>query len=222
MKVGVLGTGAVGRAVAGRLSGLGHEVVVGTRDPADTAGREEYAAWAAEHPAVGLASFADAADGADLVVNAAGGDVSLGILEQAAAGLDGKVLIDISNPLDHSQGFPPRLFVKDDDSLAEQIQRAHPGARVVKTLNTMNNSVMVDPRQLGEPTTVFVSGDDAEAKTVVTGLLEEMGHQDVIDLGGLETARGAEMWLPLWIRIAMSLGGSDFNIRVVRGPSLEG
>ena len=88
----------------------------------------------------------------------------------------------------------------------------------MKTLNTMNNSVMVDPRQLGEPTTVFVSGDDADAKATVTGLLEEMGHQDVLDLGGLETARGAEMWLPLWIRIAMSLGGSDFNIRVVRGP----
>ena len=132
------------------------------------------------------------------------------------------MLLDISNPLDHSQGFPPRLFVKDDDSLSEQIQRAHPAALVVKTLNTMNNSIMVDPQQLGEPTTVFVSGDDADAKATVTGLLEEMGHQDVLDLGGLETARGAEMWLPLWIRIAMSLGGSDFNIKVVRGRSLDG
>ncbi len=221
MRVAVLGTGAVGRAVAGRLSGLGHHVTVGTRDPGRTAGREEYAAWATEHDGVGLASFADAAAGAQLVVNASGGDVSLGILEQAAAGLADKVLLDLSNPLDHSQGFPPRLFVKDDDSLAEQIQRAHPDARVVKTLNTMNNSVMVDPQSLAEPTTVFVSGDDADAKAIVTGLLEEMGHQDVLDLGGLETARGAEMWLPLWIRIATSLGGSDFNIRVVRGPSLS-
>jgi len=218
----VLGTGAVGRAVAGRLAGLGHEVTIGTRDPDDTAGREEYAAWAAEHGDVRLATFADASADAELVVNAAGGDVSLGILEQAGEHLDGKVLLDISNPLDHSQGFPPRLFVKDDDSLAEQIQRAHPAARVVKTLNTMNNSIMVEPQSLGEPTTVFVSGDDADAKATVTGLLEEMGHQDVIDLGALETARGAEMWLPLWIRIAMSLGGSDFNIRVVRGPSLGG
>ena len=218
----MLGTGAVGRAVAGRLAGLGHEVTIGTRDPDDTAGREEYAAWAAEHGDVRLATFADASADAELVVNAAGGDVSLGILEQAGEHLDGKVLLDISNPLDHSQGFPPRLFVKDDDSLAEQIQRAHPAARVVKTLNTMNNSIMVEPQSLGEPTTVFVSGDDADAKATVTGLLEEMGHQDVIDLGALETARGAEMWLPLWIRIAMSLGGSDFNIRVVRGPSLGG
>lgn len=217
-----MGTGAVGRAVAGRLAVLGHDVVVGTRDPEDTGSREEYAAWAAEHDGVRLAAFAAAADGAELVVNAAGGDVSLGVLEQAATHLAGTVVLDLSNPLDHSQGFPPRLFVKDDDSLAEMIQRAHPAARVVKTLNTMNNSVMVDPAQLGEPTTVFVSGDDAEAKATVTALLEEMGHQDVLDLGDLSTARGAEMWLPLWIRIAMSLGGSDFNIRVVRGPSHRG
>lgn len=217
----MLGTGAVGRAVAGRLAGLGHDVAVGTRDPAATAGREEYAGWAAEHPGVRLLSFAEAAAEAELVVDAAGGDVSLGILEQAAEGLRGKVLLDISNPLDHSQGFPPRLFVKDDDSLAERIQRAHPDAKVVKSLNTMNNTVMVDPQALGEPTTVFVSGDDAAAKTTVTALLRELGHEDVLDLGDLSTARGAEMWLPLWVRIAMSLGGADFNIKVVRGPSLS-
>ena len=220
MRVGVLGTGPVGRAVAGRLAGLGHDVTMGTRDPEDTAGREDYAAWAAEHGGVRLDTFAEAAAGAELVVNAAGGDVSLAILDSAGAGnLAGKVLLDISNPLDHSQGFPPRLFVKDDDSLAETIQRAHPDAKVVKSLNTMNNSVMVDPQQLGEDTSVFVSGDDADAKAVVTELLRSMGHGDVIDLGGLETARGAEMWLPLWIRLAMALGGSDFNIKVVRGPS---
>jgi predicted dinucleotide-binding enzyme len=221
MRIAVLGTGAVGRAVAGRLAGLGHELSVGTRDPAETGGREEYAAWSAEHPGVRLVTFAEAAADAELVVNAAGGDVSLGILEQAAAGLDGKVLLDISNPLDHSQGFPPSLFVKDDDSLAEMIQRAHPDAKVVKTLNTMNNSVMVDPQALGEPTTVFVSGDDPDAKATVTALLRELGHEDVLDLGDLSTARGAEMWLPLWIRIAMALGGADFNIKVVRGPSIR-
>jgi predicted dinucleotide-binding enzyme len=221
LNIAVLGTGEVGRAVGGRLAEVGHQVTIGTRDPEDTAARAEYAGWQAQHPKVGLAGFGDAAAGAELVVNASGGEVSLDILEQAgAANLAGKVLMDISNPMDHTHGFPPRLFVKDDDSLAEMIQRAHPQARVVKTLNTMNNSVMVDPQRLGEPTTVFVSGDDAEAKATVTGLLEELGHQDVIDLGPLESARGAEMWLPLWIRIAMSLGGSDFNVKVVRGPSL--
>ena len=130
------------------------------------------------------------------------------------------MLLDISNPLDHSQGFPPRLFVKDDDSLAEMIQRAYPDARVVKSLNTLNNALMADPQRLGEDTTVFVSGDDAEAKRIVTELLVSMGHGDVIDLGGLETARGAEMWLPLWIRLAMAFGGADFNLKIVRGPSL--
>jgi 8-hydroxy-5-deazaflavin:NADPH oxidoreductase len=223
VRIAVLGTGPVGRAVAGRLSELGHEVTVGTRDPAGTTGREEYAAWAAGHHGVNTATFADAAAGAELVVNASGGDVALGILEAAGAeNLAGKVLLDISNPLDGSDGFPPTLFVKDDDSLAEMIQRAHPDARVVKSLNTMNNALMVDPQRLGEDTTVFVSGDDAEAKATVTELLRQLGHGDVIDLGDISTARGPEMWLPLWIRLNLALGGNDFNIKVVRGPSLRG
>jgi predicted dinucleotide-binding enzyme len=223
LQIAVLGTGPVGRAIAGRLAALGHEVTVGTRGPEQTAAREEYAAWSAEHPAVGLATFAEAAAGAELVVNAAGGDVSLGILESAGGdNLAGKVLLDISNPLDGSSGFPPQLFVQGDDSLAETIQRAHPDTKVVKSLNTMNNRVMADPQRLGEETSVFVSGDDADAKALVTALLRSMGHGDVIDLGGLETARGAEMWLPLWVRLAVALGGSDFNIKVVRGPALTG
>jgi predicted dinucleotide-binding enzyme len=223
LKIAVLGTGPVGRAVAGRLAELGHEVTIGTRDPQDTAGRDKYAAWSADHPAVRLSTFAEAAAGADLVVNASGGDVSLGILESAGDdNLAGKVLLDISNPLDGSKGFPPTLSVSNDDSLGEMIQRAFPDARVVKSLNTMNNSVMVDPQRLGEDTTVFVSGDDPEAKATVTDLLRQLGHGDVIDLGGIDTARGPEMWLPLWIRINLALGGNDFNIKVVRGPSLRG
>lgn len=218
----MLGTGAVGRAIAGRLDDLGHDVAMATRDPATTAGRDDHAGWAAAHPGVRLVAFLGAADGADLVVNALGGDVTLSVLEEVGEGLAGRVLMDVSNPLDHSRGFPPRLFVKDDDSLAEQVQRAHPDARVVKTLNTMNNAVMVDPGRLGEETTVFVSGDDVDAKATVTALLHEIGHTDVLDLGALETARGAEMFVVLWVRTAMALGGSDFNIRVVRGPALRG
>ena len=149
MRIAVLGTGPVGRAVAARLAQLGHEVTIGTRDPTDTAGRDEYAAWATEAAsrggAVGLSTFAEAAAGAELVVSASGGDVTLGILESAGAdNLAGKVLLDISNPLDGSH-FPPQLFVKDDDSLAETIQRTHPDAKVVKSLNTMNNQVMATP-----------------------------------------------------------------------------
>jgi len=221
MKISVLGTGAVGRAVAGRLDELGHDVSMATRDPAATAARDDHADWATVHPGVRLLAFGEAASGADLVVNALGGDIVLGVLEEVGPDLVGRVLVDLSNPLDHSHGFPPRLFVKDDDSFAEQLQRAHPGARVVKTLNTMNNAVMVDPGRLGESTTVFVSGDDASAKATVVALLRELGHTDVIDLGGLETARGSEMFLALWVRTAVALGGSDFNIKVVRGPSLR-
>jgi predicted dinucleotide-binding enzyme len=226
MKIAVLGTGPVGRALAGRLAEVGHDVTVGTRDPEGTLARTDddgnatYAAWQAEHPNIQLETFADAAAAAEVVVNACGGDIALGVLDQAGdANLAGKVLVDVSNPLDHSQGFPPGLFVKDTDSLAEQIQRAHPDARVVKTLNTMNNEVMVRPAALGASTTVFVSGDDAAAKAVVTGLLESFGHDDVLDLGDLATARGAEMFLPLWIRLRLALGDNAFNIKVVRGPA---
>ena len=181
-------------------------------------GTPPYAAWQADHPAVRLAPFAEAAAGGDLVVNATGGGASLDALDRAgAANLAGKVLLDVANPLDFSQGFPPSLLVKDTDSLAEQIQRAFPAARVVKSLNTMTAAVMVDPGRVGGGDhTVFVSGDDADAKQTVVDLLESMGHTDVIDLGGLSTARGAEMYVPLWLRIMGAVGTPSFNIKVVR------
>jgi predicted dinucleotide-binding enzyme len=225
MKIAVLGTGSVGRALAGRLDGLGHEVVVGTRDPEATLARTEpdamgtspYAAWAAEHADVRLATFSDAAAEADLVVNATNGDASLEVLTAAGAEhLAGKPLLDIANPLDFSQSFPPSLSVSNTDSLGEQVQRAFPEAKVVKALNTLNASLMVEPKTLGESSTVFVSGDDATAKATVVSLLETFGHDDVIDLGGLETARGTEMLLPLWVRLMSALGTAEFNIKVVR------
>jgi predicted dinucleotide-binding enzyme len=173
--------------------------------------------WLHAHPGVGLAGFAEAAADAELVVLATGGGVALDVLAQAGAGaLDGKPLLDLSNPLDFSQGFPPTLFVKDTDSLAEQIQRAYPAVRVVKSLNTLTAALMVDPRSLRESSTVFVAGDDAEAKATVVGLLESFGHDDVLDLGDLTAARGTEMWLPLWLRIMQSLGTAQFNLKVVR------
>ena len=143
------------------------------RTEPDVMGNPPFPAWAQAHPQVSVAPFADAAAGADLVVNATSGSASLPALEAAgAANLAGKVVLDISNPLDFSAGFPPTLFVKDTDSLAEQIQRAFPEAKVVKSLNTMTANLMVHPRQLaGGDHTVFVSGDDAEAKQTVTELL---------------------------------------------------
>lgn len=225
MDIAVLGTGMVGQALAGGLSRLGHSVTVGTRDPASTLARTEpdgmgdppFAAWHADHPGVGIATFAEAAAGAELVVLAGNGFAAIDMLTAAGADhLAGKTVLDISNPLDFSAGFPPSLFVKDTDSLAEQIQAAFPEARIVKSLNTLTARLMVEPGLLVEATTVFVSGDDADAKATVTELLTAFGHQDVIDLGGIETARGTEMLLPLWLRTMGALGTDLFNIKVVR------
>jgi predicted dinucleotide-binding enzyme len=212
MQIAVLGTGTVGRTIAPRLAELGHVVRLGTRDPATTRARE---GWS-ELPGVELHTFAEATVGADLVVHAGNGASALDLLAQAGD-LAGVVLLDISNPLDFSAGFPPTLSVKDTDSLGEQVQRAFPGTRVVKSLNTLTAELMAHPDRLPEPTSVFVSGDDADAKRLVSGLLAELGHRDVIDLGGIETSRGVEMWLPLWLRLMGSLGTAEFNIKVVRG-----
>jgi predicted dinucleotide-binding enzyme len=211
MHIAVLGTGMVGRTIAPRLAELGHVVRLGTRDPGTTRAREEWS----ELPGVELLTFAEATTGADLVVHAGNGASALDLLAQAGD-LTGVVLLDISNPLDFSAGFPPTLSVKDTDSLGEQVQRAFPDARVVKSLNTLTAELMAHPDRLPEPTSVFVSGDDADAKHLVTGLLTELGHRDVIDLGGIETSRGVEMWLPLWLRLMGSLGTAEFNLKVVR------
>lgn len=225
MDIAVLGTGMVGRTIATRLHELGHSVVLGTRDPQATAARTEpdqmgnapFSTWRSTHPGIELATFADAAAGAELVVNASSGGATVEVVRQAGTdNLNGKVLLDISNPLDFSAGFPPTLSVKDTDSLAEQVQRTFPGVKVVKALNTLTASLMVDPKALGQSSTIFVSGDDARAKALVVELLESFGHDDVIDLGALETARGAEMFLPLWLRLMGALGTGQFNIKVVR------
>ncbi|WP_457256200.1 NADPH-dependent F420 reductase [Pedococcus sp. P5_B7] len=218
MKIAVLGTGSVGQALAGRLLELDHDVVVGTRDPDTTRSRSEsFGSWLDAHPAASLATFAEAAAASELVVNATSGPGALPALESAGAdNLAGKVVIDISNPLDFSAGFPPTLFVKDTDSLAEQIQRTFPEARVVKTLNTLTASLMVNPADLGADSSVFVSGNDEAAKATVTELLQSFGHTDVIDLGDITTARGPEMLLPVWLRLMGALGTSSFNFKIVR------
>jgi predicted dinucleotide-binding enzyme len=226
MKIAVLGTGMVGQALAGRLAELGHDVTVGTRDIAATMARTEpdgmgnppYSAWAAARPAVRLATFAEAAENAELLVNATSGDVSIAALEAAGAdNLAGKILIDIANPLDFSRGFPPTLFVKDTDSLGEQIQAAFPQLKVVKALNTLTAALMVNPALLADGQhSVFVSGNDVDAKKTVVGLLESFGHTDVIDLGDITTARGTEMLLPVWLRLMGALNTPMFNFKIVR------
>jgi len=226
MKIAVFGTGTVGPAVAGALAKLGHDVVIGTRDPQATLARTEagpmggvpFSQWHAEHGDITLTTFAEAAAGSEIVVNATNGTGSLDALNAAGAdNLAGKVIVDIANPLDFSQGFPPSLNPVNTDSLGEQIQRAFPDARVVKTLNTMNAGVMADPASVaGGDHSVFVSGNDTDAKTVVAGLLADLGHRDIIDLGDITTARGTEMLLPIWLRLWGAFGNADFNFKIAR------
>ncbi|WP_042412796.1 NADPH-dependent F420 reductase [Streptacidiphilus anmyonensis] len=213
MKIAVLGTGEVGRTLATRLAGLDHEVTMGSRTADNTAAKEWAEANAAAH-----GTFADAAAGADLVVNATGGLVSLAALTAAGAeNLRGKVVVDVSNPLDFSEGFPPKIVTPDGVSAAEQLQRAFPEARVVKTLNTMNNAVMVDPSRVPGHHNVFLSGDDAEAKAEVSALLQSFGWADdqILDLGDLTSARSVEQLVGLWVRLYGLLGTGDFNFAVV-------
>ncbi len=226
MKIGVLGTGVVGQTIAAKLSELGHATFIGTRDPAatlartapDNFGNPPFKVWRDQHPKVELGTFAQAAAHGELVVNATNGAGTLAAL--AAAGeknLAGKILLDIANPLDFSKGMPPSLSVCNTDSLGEQIQRAYPQTKVVKTLNTMNCYLMVGPKQLADGAhTVFVSGNDAGAKQKTTKLLESFGWSDIIDLGDITTARGTEMILPIWVRLYGATKNPMFNFKVVR------
>ncbi len=221
MRIGIIGTGVVGRTLAEGFDRAGHDVVIGTRDPVSTRDRidegQSYGSWNAMHPGVGLATFAEAAAGAEVVVNAANGLKTLEILGHAGAeNLAGKPLIDTSNSLDFSNGFPPAMGVTDALSLAEQVQAAFPDARVVKTLNTMAAAVMIAPDIVGDGDhTIFLSGDDEGAKATVAGLLGELGWTDILDLGDITTARGPEMLLPLWMRTLSAVGGT-FQIKIVR------
>jgi predicted dinucleotide-binding enzyme len=199
MRIGVLGTGTVGRTIAAKLRELGHDVLIGSRSAGDDA-----------------VPFPDAAAHGALVFNCTAGAASLEALGAAGEeNLTGKVLVDVTLPLDFSQGRPPGLFVCNDHSLGEQIQRAFPETRVVKTLNTVNASVMVDAIP---GTNVFVCGNDEEAKAQVGELLQGFGWpaDAIIDLGDISNARGTEMYLPLWIRLMETLGTARFNIAVVQ------
>lgn len=226
MKFGVLGTGVVGRTLSEKLAALGHDVTMGTRDVEAALARTEpdrfggppLGEWLAAQEAVQLGTFEQAAAAGDVIINAVAGTASLDALSAAGAeNLSGKVLVDISNPLAFTPGEPMTLAVCNDDSLAEQIQRAFPEARVVKTLNTVTARLMVEPGLVPGEHSVFVSGDDPGAKAQVVRLLEdEFGWKSVIDLGDLTTARSAEMFLPLWLNLMMVQGTSLFNVQIVK------
>lgn len=208
----MLGTGTVGRTLALAFNRLGHEVAIGTRDPAATRARAD---WTID---IQLEPYEQVAAISDLVVNATNGLGSLAALGAVGSeALAGRVLLDVANPLDFSGGFPPTLAVKDTDSLAEQIQRAFPEARVVKALNTVHAGLMVEPARVGDgATTMFLAGDDADARATVRALLGALGWQDIVEFEELSAARGMEMWLPLWVRLMARLGTADFNLKIIR------
>ena len=227
MKIGIIGSGSVAQILAGKLAAAGHAVTISSRDT--TKAKESSLGpipsaddWAAEARAKGLeataGSFAEAAVAGELIINATPGGGSLEALQAAGAeNLRGKILVDLSNPLDSSQGMPPILSVCNTDSVGEQIQAAFPETRVVKTLNTVTAYLMVDPDRLPEQTDLFVAGNDAEAKEWVAQRLlrETLGWERITDLGDITASRGAEMYLPLWLRLWGATGTGILNVRLV-------
>jgi len=215
MRIGILGTGVVGQAIGSKLIQLGHQVKMGSR----TADNEKATQWVkANGVRASQGTFADAAAFGEILFNCTAGMASLDALRMAGpANLKDKILIDIANPLDFSKGMPPTLAICNTDSLGEQIQRAFPDVKVVKTLNTMNCNIMVNPSLVPGEHDVFICGNDAEAKRIVTQILKDwFGWKSVIDLGDITNARGTEMLLPIWVRLWGVFGHANFNFKIVK------
>lgn len=216
MKIGILGTGMVGATIGTKLVLLGHEVTMGSR----TAGNEKAVEWAAQAgKSAAEGTFADAAGFGEVVFNCTLGTASLAAVKMAGVEkFAGKVLVDVSNPLDFSKGFPPSLAFHGEDSTAEQLQAALPDAFVVKALNTINCNVMVEPARVShDDHDTFIAGNDAGAKDKVSEILKGwFGWKNVVDLGDISAARGLEAYLLLWVRLMGAVGSPDFNIKVMR------
>jgi len=213
-KIGILGTGGVGRTIGSKLISLGYEVRMGSR----TADNEKAKAWVdANGGKASQGTFDDAAKFGDVVFLCTKGEITMDVIKMIKPeSLKGKAVADITNPLDFSKGMPPSLFISNTDSLAEHIQRALPDAHIVKTLNIVNCEVMVNPSISGGEPTMFVSGNDAVAKGSITEILTAFGWTDIIDLGDITTARGTEMMLPIWVRTWVATGDVHIAFKIVR------
>lgn len=228
MKTAVFGTGIVGQVISNRLAGLGHSVTIGTRDvnktlartDKDAYGNPPFAEWHKQNNSVHLKNYVEAAAASEIIFNCTQGQSSVEALKQAG-NLNGKIIIDIANPLDFSKGMPPILTPGNTDSLGELIQRTFPEAKVVKALNTMNCYLMVNPAALAGDHNVFVSGNDASAKTTAKEILKSFGWKEsnMIDLGDITSARGTEQLLPIWIRLYGALKNPMFNFKIVVGQA---
>lgn len=202
----------VGEALATKLIQLGHQVMMGSR----TATNESAAKWVrTSGPQASQGTFADAAMFGEMIFVCLKGEIALEVIRSLNESVvSGKIVIDVSNPLDFSRGMPPSLSICNTNSLGEEVQRALPSAKVVKTLNIVNCAVMVNPAKGGNPT-MLMSGNDAEAKKAVTALLKSFGWFDIIDLGDIITARGTEMLLPIWLTLLGKFGHPNFGFKVV-------
>jgi 8-hydroxy-5-deazaflavin:NADPH oxidoreductase len=227
MKIAILGTGSVGQILAAALIGKGHDVMIGTRDVAKSLattqpspfGMPAFGVWHQENEAVQIGTFAQAAAYGDIIINASNGQTALNTLAQADVGSVGnKILIDVTNDLDFSKGMPPVSGANDSAGagLGERIQAQFPNLRVVKSLNTMAAAVMVNPALVDGDSTVFMSGNDDDAKAHVRALLQSFGWTDILDLGGIATARGVEMLMPLWLTCFGAFGRPNYNLKIVR------
>ncbi|MBK9399607.1 MAG: NAD(P)-binding domain-containing protein [Bacteroidetes bacterium] len=217
MKTAVLGTGMVGQAIATKLIQLGHEVKMGSR----SGHNEKATAWISNNgPAASQGTFAEAASFGEIVFNCTKGEIALEVLKQAGnENLKGKILIDISNPLDFSKGMPPTLLIVNDNSLGEEIQKLLPDTHVVKTLNTLTANLMVNPQLVNNGDhDIFLSGNSTEAKEKVSALLQTFGWgaAHLIDLGDITTARGTEQILPVWVRLYAAMGTPMFQFKIVK------
>ncbi len=224
MKIGIIGGGMVGQTFGAALAAKGHDVVLGIRNPtaAELAKERTYTQTLADwHAQTGIKviSMTEAAAHGEVVVNATAGMASIAALTLAGADhLSGKVVLDISNPLDFSKGFPAFLAAEysTPESLGEKIQAAFPTARIVKGFNTIASPVMVDATLVPGDHDLFIAGNDAAAKATVTDIAKAFGWTSIIDLGDITGARASESLLPTWIRLWQTLGTPQFNIKVVR------
>jgi 8-hydroxy-5-deazaflavin:NADPH oxidoreductase len=216
MKIAVLGTGMVGNALATKLVQVGHQVMIGSRSAESEAGRK----WLQSVGGKGqIGTFTDAAAFGELIISCTNGANSVAALRQASeANLRGKIVIDVSNPLDISQK-PPTLTFCNTDSLGERIQREFPESLVVKALNTVNCEVMINPVVVPGDHNLFICGNDVAAKAKVAQFMADnfaWKRDNIVDLGDISNSRGTEMYLALWIRLWGKLGTPHFNIHIVR------
>ncbi len=230
MKIAIIGTGTVGRAIASRLVELEYDVMMGTRNVAeklastakDMYGNPPFNEWIKSNSKIRLATFSDAAAFGELLINATNGSNSVkALILSGGKNLSGKILIDIANPLDFSNGMPPSLIsgLNNTNSLAEEIQRTFPDVMVVKTLNTMAATLMVNPDMIGKGDHVnFICGNSAEAKSKVEKILNQFGWktENIMDLGDITAARATESVLPIWVRIMGVAKTGMFNFKVVK------